>query len=194
MGIILLISVIFIAGVGTGLALGFSQVMHKVARERAAKNSWHTRLTLGRILLIMGGLSLVVSLGLGIYDLYFVLAARHAQGTVIRMDSTTEKSNGSAPDTNQRVYAPTFQFQDAAGNQRIVTSGLYSSSPTFHVGDSVPVLYLRSHPQSARIDSFDELWWPALVTAAAGVVFLLIGLAMTRWRSILGWRRRPAGN
>jgi hypothetical protein len=58
------------------------------------------------------------------------------------------------------------------------TSSASSNPPGYHVGETVPVLYLDSNPYNAKLNSFFSLWGGALILGCIGAVFLSIGGAM----------------
>ncbi len=74
------------------------------------------------------------------------------------------------------AYAPVVEFRDPRGNVRRYTSDMSSSWSSYHVGESVTMLY---HPATgkAAIRSFSDLYGPMLMITAFGVFFVLFGLA-----------------
>ncbi|HXC35501.1 MAG TPA: DUF3592 domain-containing protein [Candidatus Acidoferrales bacterium] len=118
---------------------------------------------------VIGGLSLLVAVGSWIHLLHFTHVAVHTTGVIIEMREHAGK-NGSI------TYAPTFRFQDSKGLEHTVSSTVSESPPAYNIGDNVPILYISSEPQSARIDRFLQLWALPILTAIGGSFFLLVGL------------------
>jgi len=146
------------------------------------------RTKVGRILLIVSGLFFVAALCTTLYNWLFTLAAHHASGTVIEMREEKDK-HGIVR------YAPTCRFQDSTGVQHTVSSRLFEAPPAFHVGESVPVLYLGSSPQTARIDSFGEIWLLPIFLGITCVVFLPFGPSLIWCRKLVRrWRERNRMN
>jgi hypothetical protein len=101
----------------------------------------------------------------------FARAASRAQGTVIRVE---EKRGHEGLVT----FVSIFQFRDTSGTLHTVRDSI-SASPALHaVGDSVSVLYHRTSPDAARIDSFMSLWGLSMVMAILGAAALLISLVV----------------
>ena len=62
-----------------------------------------------------------------------------------------------------------------SGNPVEFTGSVGSSPPAFDVGEPVAVLYDPAEPEEARIDSFFQLWFAALILGGIGLVFASIG-------------------
>jgi hypothetical protein len=178
MGIFILVVVVLIAGISIGFMIGFSRAMREAAIKIYGRR--HSFVVFGRLATILGSLSLLVAFGSWIYTLHFTHVAAHTSGMVIEMQQQTDKDTGSVS------YAPTFRFQDAAGVQHTVSSGFFQSPPEFHVGDAVSVLYLSDAPQTARIDSFWQVWGLPSLAGLLGSFTLFVGLIVTFWPNIIG--------
>ena len=103
----------------------------------------------------------------------FLNEAEQTTGTVVAL---TEKHD---TDRNSTNYAPVFTFTTEPGRTQSVTSSVATNPPSFAVGDQVRILYRRSDPSGAKIDSFWQLWfWPVflsgfgLVDGLVGTIFL----------------------
>ncbi|MBI1177768.1 DUF3592 domain-containing protein [bacterium] len=184
MGTIILIIVLLIAGINIGFIIGFSRAM----REAASKMCGARKPVAGRVVAIIGSLGLLVSFGSWIYTIHFTHVAARTNGTVIEMQQQTDKENGSIG------YAPTFRFQDAAGNQHTVSSGFFQSPPEFHVGDIVPVLYLSDSPQTARIDTFWQVWGLPSLAGILGSAALSVGVVILLWPKMIAKLGRESAN
>jgi hypothetical protein len=99
----------------------------------------------------------------------FLAHASHAQGTVVALQP--KRSD------NSTTYSPVVHFKH--GTEVIeFTSSTSSNPPGYHVGETVPVLYLDSDPYNAKLDFFFSLWGGAVILGGIGTVFLLIGGGM----------------
>ncbi len=129
---------------------------------------------------------LVVSLGTGLYTWHFTRVARPATGRVTEMRTARDKDSGNLS------YAPSFQFQDESSQAHTVASSLYESPPAFQVGDRVPVLYLPANPQSARINTFSQMWLLPSLLGVLGSLSVAIGQIVLRWPQIRArFERQP---
>ena len=126
-------------------------------------------------------------MGIGLYDWHFTRVARAATGTV------TEMRTSQGHDGNDLTYAPVFRFIDDSGQGHTVASSLYQSPPAFQVGDSVPVLYLPANPQSARINTFGQVWFIPIFLGIFGTTWVLIGQIILRWPQIWARIKRKVG-
>ena len=180
MGILILIMVVLTAGISIGFMLGFSRAM----REAANRIHGTKRPVIAKLVIGLGCAALVGALATSLHTWHFTRIAQRASGTVIEMRQQTDKDSGSV------IYAPTFRFQDATGAQHTVSSGFYSSPPEFHVGDGVTVLYRGDDPQTARIDSYWQVWGLPSLLGIIGSIELPVGLVILFWPKITGRLRR----
>jgi hypothetical protein len=68
------------------------------------------------------------------------------------------------------------RFTDGNGQTRLFVADSRSGIDPLKPGDSVRVLYLRNHPETARIDTIAQLWMPQLILAFIGVVFVVFSV------------------
>lgn len=91
-------------------------------------------------------------------------------------------------------YFPVVEFQTPDGQRIMFKSRSGSSPPSFHVGESVPVLYDPDDPQQASIRTFGQLWGGALITGIFAVVLTVIPggviVAQMRKRRRVGWLKQ----
>jgi Protein of unknown function (DUF3592) len=160
---------------------GYRVGSRRAARRTGSARSGTMRYRAGWNFCIVGSLGLLVAIGSWIYLLHFAHAAIHTTATVVEMREQTDNDGNI-------FYAPTFRFRDSAGVQHTVSSAVGESPPAYHVGDKVPVLYIRSDPQDARIDSFGQVWALPILAAIGGSIFLLIGLIVLFLPKIIGRR------
>jgi len=99
-----------------------------------------------------------------------------ADGTVIRL----------AADHDQTVdYAPVFAYTAQDNRTFVVQTKTYSSAPRFRVGQKVPVLYEKDHPERARIATHTQVHSLEEVFGAIGFFFAAPGVG-----SLIYQRRR----
>lgn len=160
--------IVLSVGIWIGFLIGFSRAMRAVSvKLQTTKNR-----RVGPLFAGGGALFLLIAIGTAAYTVYFVHTALRAGGSVVEMQQTTDKDSGDV------LYAPTFQFRDSAGVSHTVASTVYQSPPAFHVGDTVSVIYLANHPDSARINAYWDVWGFTTVFGILGVVFSAIGLGI----------------
>lgn len=123
----------------------------------------------------------IILIGLGAWryqsTLSFIDTASVTEGEVIdlvRKESTSSSTNSSGR-TRSSSFAPLFRFQTASGQAIEVISGLSSNPPSHRPGDRVRIFYDPNDPYNARIDSFMDLHFMAVLLAGMGTVFFLLG-------------------
>ena len=173
MGMFILIIAILMTSICIGFVIDFSRSMLAAAEKRHGTRYPSN----GIMILVIGGIGLLVSLCSWIYTVHFTHVAARASDTVIEMQQKTNRHGCVS-------YVPTFRFRDATGSQHTVSSGFFQSSPEFHARDVVPVLYLRDDPQTARINSFWQMWGLPAMAGIIGSISFVVGFVVTFWRKI----------
>jgi len=98
----------------------------------------------------------------------YLLLAEKSLGTVIEL-----------VDAGGMIH-PIVEYRTARGEVRR-HKGLASDDPGYWVGQQVPIRYLPDHPAKSVIsNSVQELWLPAIVLAAVGLVIGGIAWLMRR--------------
>ncbi len=187
MSLPIIVTIVFLFGLGAGIWFGFMLGFSKAMREAAAKMQTTRSPVLGWGATGVGTVMLFIALGTGLYNWHFIRVARTATGIV------TEMRTSQGHDGNDLTYAPVFRFTDDSGQGHTVASTLYQSPPAFQVGDSVPVLYVPANPQSARINTFGQIWFIPIFLGIFGTIWVLIGQIVLRWPQIRAWFREEAG-
>jgi hypothetical protein len=141
------------------------------------------RPAIARLMICMGCLTLVGAIALLLHTWHFTRNAQRTAGVVTEL-------RAAGKDASETIYAPTFQFHDASRTAHKVSSSFYSSPPEFQVGDKVQILYHRDAPQSARIDSYWQVWGFPSLLGIIGSVGLPIGIAALFWPKIIARMRR----
>ena len=124
------------------------------------------------LILGIGGLILAGGLALGLGSLRHILHGERADGEVIEM-----RREGN-------MYAPVVRFRLPSGQMQEVKD-LASGAPDFAVGDKVAILYMPQEPRDFRIDTFDRLWFSAILVSLFGGFWLLFAaIAWALWRGV----------
>ena len=171
MGILALVFIVLSIGISIGFLLGFSRSMREAARDISQQNPSPPKF-LPKLFIILGCGLLVAALAVFFHTWHFTRNATRTTGTVVELRESKDKYDGSIS------YAPVFRFRDSTGTEQTITSSLSQRPAGFEVGESVPVLYRTAAPNSARIDSFSQVWGPSCLLAIFGAVQLLIGSSM----------------
>jgi len=87
-------------------------------------------------------------------------------------------------DDGTELFAPTFRFVDGVGVTNIIDSNTYSSPTHYRVGERIPVVYRRSDPTTARINSFTENWMATIVLTTLGGLALISIPIHKKWRQL----------
>jgi hypothetical protein len=180
MSIFIVVLVVLAVGIWLGFLIGFSRAM----REAAARMQRPKRPVIAWFLIAGASICLAVAVSASLYSWHFVSTAARATGTVTELREHTDKEHDSTS------YAPTFSFRDAAGVEHTVVSTLYSSPPQHRIGETVPVLYRPTDPQSARVDGYWYLWGLPTITGLLGGFYLPVGLVVLFWPRIAARFRR----
>jgi hypothetical protein len=132
----------------------------------------------------------VVGLGLlagGIYSVWhtrqFLRNAVSAPGVVVeniwredRVSSTNQRTRGVS-----WAYYPRIHFQTASGQEIDFVSDTGASPPSYHVNQTVTVLYDPLQPYHASTSSFASLWVGSIVLLGMGVIFTSPGIGFIVW-------------
>jgi hypothetical protein len=117
------------------------------------------------ILHTVGPVLLLIAIVSSIPKVEFVRNSVISDGTIIALHPMYSRQ------FSKQVHKPVVRFADDKGQTRLFVadsrSGVYPLKP----GDSVRVLYLRDHPETARIDTIAQLWMPQLILAFVSIVF-----------------------
>lgn len=131
--------------------------------------------TVSRVFMVIGLLFLVGAVWAWSSASTFIAHAESAEGTVIELVDVRDSDGGY-------TYAPRVHFETAKGREIEFTSNHSSNPPSFHEDQRVRVLYDPQEPYEAKIDSFGQLWAPAVFLAVFGAIFFGIGGGIVWWR------------
>lgn len=129
------------------------------------------------MLFLVGGL-LVLGIGLWLANKTRDLIRRgaHTQGRYVDAQWQSSGSGGESSQYGQ------IEFQTAQGQIVRFSSRLGTLSQSQNIGKTVPVLYDPAAPDEAVVNSFVELWMPAIIFGGVGagwVVAAAIALLLT---------------
>lgn len=139
----------------------------------------NTTKTLGVFAILFRSVALVlfaIALISGIVTLHFRLSSETAEGNVSGFAEVTNPAPIVNPGgTNGFEYA-VIEFETAAGERASLQGRSGRGAAHFDLGDTVSVRYRPSSPDSARIDSFMEIWATPVIFGGLFVVFAVIGI------------------
>jgi len=124
----------------------------------------------------VGPLLLLVAIVSSIPTVFFVRNGVVADGTVIDLDRVYSSR------LSKEVYKPIVRFATPDSRIRLMVA---DSNVRLKPGDHIRVIYLKGHPETARVDTIGQLWMPQLIFAIVGALFSLFSV-----RVLVGRRRR----
>lgn len=129
----------------------------------------------GPFLLLIAGVTAV-------QRVVFLHAAEPVQGQVVALREAPRRRN------DRPSYFPIFRFTATDGQSYTVTSNIAEQQIAW-LGTPVRILYLPSHPQTARIDTFAQLWEGQIIPGVVGAAFSFIPLLVLFRRRAVESRR-----
>ena len=136
------------------------------------------------VLCAVGPGLLIISIASSIPTARFVLASTATDGKIVSLDRVYYRSRYG--------YLPVFRFTANDGQIHMIRADSSTSLVRFKPGDRIRVLYLRDHPETARIDTFAQLWMPQFILGLVGVFFTTVPVRiLMRKRAV---RRRASFN
>jgi len=133
-----------------------------------------------RTLLVIGPVFLVVSTLSIALTIVFLRSSVRTEGYVSSLAKQVG-NEGSVTDM------PVFDFTDAQGLSHQISGSVASNPASFHVGERVSVIYGRSNPAQARIDTTGQIWGLSIGFAVAAFVVSVLGYALLRFER---WQAR----
>ncbi len=127
----------------------------------------------GVALLVLG----LVAGGLGVWLAQathrFAADAERTAGRVMGHRETAQREAGP-------LYTPRIAFTAVDGTRHEFSGQLSASAPRLATGTTVPVIYRRSDPLSARVDLFLDNWLGASAAFLLALASTLAGLVLRR--------------
>jgi hypothetical protein len=131
---------------------------------------------------IIGLVALAVATILYLHTRTFLETSIVAQGTVIDLvmveSDRSSSSSGVSIRASTNSYAPVVKFTTENGLTYKFKSSFSTYPPAYDVGEKVEVLYNKTDPDEASINSFFFIWGGTLIIGSLGLLFATIGLAM----------------
>jgi uncharacterized protein DUF3592 len=146
------------------------EVLAAPAAQAAAAAARRRARLAAPLLLITGVAAISFGVHLGRQLAHREAVGVRAPGAVV---SLVEKS-----DSDGSSYYPVVRFRDSTGSEVRFKDRFGSNPPSYHVGDTVTVLYEREKASAAMIDRGFWNWLPASLLAALGGVFTFAGLRL----------------
>src|ERR1700733_5334741 len=122
------------------------------------------------VLHAVGPLLLLIAIVSSIPKVEFVRNTVVSDGTIIALQAMYSRQ------FSKEVYKPVVRFADGNGQTYLFVADSRSGIDPLKPGDSVRVLYLRNHPETARLGTIAQLWMPQLILAFIGVVFVVFSM------------------
>ncbi|MBD2361156.1 DUF3592 domain-containing protein [Anabaena minutissima FACHB-250] len=117
----------------------------------------------GSIFAGIGSIFAVIGIIIGLNTRSFVATSVKTSGTVIDLIRRS------------KVYYPVVKFTPSSGDPTTFEANSGSNPPAFKKDQPVEVLYHSQEPNSARINSWADLWFLPVIFTAMGSLFVLIG-------------------
>ncbi|HWE83465.1 MAG TPA: DUF3592 domain-containing protein [Terracidiphilus sp.] len=139
---------------------------------KSIKVNRSTQLGSPRIWRLIGVACLVLAAIGGAWSARFVMRSVATVGAVTALEDKVNADDGKT------YYYPEFVFEAQDGKTYNGVSHTGSTSADYAVGQSVRILYDKADPNSARIDSFGQIWGGDLLVALVGIMFLAISAVL----------------
>ena len=131
------------------------------------------------VLCIVGPLLLLIAAITSVPKIEFVCNSTAAEGKIISLERVYSIQR------SKDVYKPVVRFYDGDGKIHIFVADSRAGFHLLQDGDRVPVLYLKDHPEIARIDTISQLWMPQPLMAFLGTLLLVFPVRILKQRSQL---------
>jgi hypothetical protein len=120
------------------------------------------------VLCAVGPVLLLIAIGSSIPTAKFVLASPATDGKIINLQHaySTRRS--------KEDYKPVVRFTASNGQTHMFIADSRAGLVSQKTGDTIPVLYLNDHPETARIGTFVQLWMAQFVLGIVGVSFTIV--------------------
>jgi hypothetical protein len=123
----------------------------------------------------------IIAILTAVNSFHFLDKAISVKGRVVDLDthySSNSSSSSNSKKSNSPTYAPVVAFVTVDGEKIVFTSSTSSNPPSYRIGESIEVLYLKESPRNARIDGFFSLWGLSLIVGIIGLGFGIASFVM----------------
>lgn len=132
------------------------------------------------VFLAVGPLLLLIAIVSSIPKVEFLRNSVAADGKIIGLQRVYSRQ------FSKEVYKPVVRFTANDGRTHLIVADSRAGLVPLKPGDRVRVIYLKDHPETARIDSIAQLWMPQIILGSIGAIFAVISVR------ILMKRKAPA--
>jgi len=122
--------------------------------------------------MVIGGLMLVAAIWFYWNTQQFLQTAAQVEGVVVAFVESRQANSKAIQ------YAPVVRYVAQDGREVEFTSSVSSYPAGYDIGEKVPLLYLASEPEKAKLNTYFSLWGGATVLGILGLVFFSIGAAI----------------
>lgn len=122
--------------------------------------------------MIIGGLMLVAALWFYQHTQQFLQTATQAEGIVVAFVESRQANSKTIQ------YAPVVRYVAQDGREIEFKSSVSSYPAGYELGEKVPLFYLASEPEKAKLSAYFSLWGGATILGILGAVFFSIGAAI----------------
>jgi hypothetical protein len=139
-------------------------------------DGWQRRLFFGWTFLLVGLSSLVVALGMAVYEV--ILRAHSTAAPAIILANIKHEAQAE-PDSNQPstiTYCPQFRYTSSDGGSHTIMGSFCSNPPTFAVGQQVRVIYPLGDSNRAQIADVGDQWGLPIAFSIVAVFMIPAGL------------------
>ena len=122
------------------------------------------------VLYAVGPLLLLIAIATSVPTARFVLSSTATDGKIIYLQRVYSRQ------FSKEVYKPVVRFTANDGQAHIFVADSRMGLVPLKAGDTIRVLYLKDHPETARIDMIPQLWMPQLILGFFGAIFTVLSV------------------
>jgi hypothetical protein len=131
------------------------------------------------VLYAVGPLLLLIAIASSIPTARFVLASNATDGKIVYLQRVYSRR------FSKETYKPVVHFTDNNAQPHIFVADSRIGLVPLKPGDTIRVIYIASHPETARIDTFPQLWMAQFILGLVGIFFTTVALRiMMRKRAL----------
>ncbi|BAY15914.1 hypothetical protein NIES21_17350 [Anabaenopsis circularis NIES-21] len=126
----------------------------------------------GSIFAGIGSIFVVTGIIVGVHTRSLIGKSISTSGTVIDLVRHTSRDSNGRSST---AYYPVISFTSNSGKPIEFEANSGSNPPAYTQGQKVEILYNPQEPESAKINSWLDLWFLAVMHTGMGSLFVVIG-------------------
>lgn len=120
------------------------------------------------VLCAVGPIMLLIAIGTSIPTATFVLAGTATDGKIVYLQREYSRR------FSKEVYNPVVRFTANDGQIHMFVAESRMGLVPLKSGDTIRVIYIASHPETARIDTFAQLWMAQFILGLVGIFFTTV--------------------